>query len=53
VDIIPDIFSGELIALVILERIWSKVKAWLEERSLDKRLDKMSERIAHLEGKTS
>jgi len=53
IDFIPDFLSGEFIGLLALERVWSKVKGWLEEKSLDKRLDKMGERIARLEGKTS
>jgi hypothetical protein len=53
IDFIPDFLSDGFIGLLALERVWSKIKAWLEEKALDKRLDKMGERIANLEGKTS
>ena len=49
-DLVSDSFSGELIGIVVLERIWSKISGWLEGKALDKRIDKMSERIATLEG---
>ena len=50
-DLVTDSFSGELIGVVIVERIWSKISGWLEGKALDKRIDKMSERIANLEGR--
>ena len=49
-DIISDSLSGEIIGVVVLERIWSKISGWLEGKAMDKRLDTMSERIAKLEG---
>jgi len=44
-------FSGEILLLVVAERIWGKIRGWIEGRSLDKRLDEMSENISYLKGK--
>jgi len=50
-NFIGDIFSGEILLLVVAERIWGKIRGWIEERAMDKRLDKMSETISYLKGK--
>jgi len=51
-DFIGDIFSGEILLLVVLERIWGKISGWIEDRSLNRRLDKMDKAISKLEGIT-
>lgn len=50
-NFIGDMFSGEILLLVVAERIWGKIRGWIEGRSLDKRLDEMSENISYLKGK--
>ena len=50
-DLISDSYSMEILAVLIVERVWGKIHSYLEDKALDKRLDKMSERIAKLEGK--
>jgi len=50
-NFVGDVFSGEILILVVLERIWGKIRSWIEERAMDKRLDKMSETISYLKGK--
>jgi len=50
-NFIGDIFSGEILILVVLERIWGKIRGWIEGREKDKRLDEMSETISYLKGK--
>jgi len=49
-NIIPDSYSSEIIILMVFERIWVKIRSYMDNKSLDDRLDKMSEDIAHIKG---
>ena len=50
-DLISDSYSMEVIGVLIVERIWGKISGYMDEKRLDKRLDKMGEDIARLKGK--
>jgi len=57
-DFVSDSCSTEIIGLMIVERIWSKVRAYLDERhdKIDKkqedtRMDKIAEDLAEIKGK--
>ena len=50
-DLISDSYSAELIALMIVERIWSKVRAYLDERSIKEQELSLQDRLAELEQK--
>ena len=57
-DVISDSYSTELIIVMVAERLWSKVSAYIDDRHQkvdkqkeDERLDDIAERMARLEGK--
>lgn len=50
-DIISDSYSAEVISLMLLERIWSKVRAYLDEREIKKQETDLQDRLADLEQK--
>ena len=56
-DIISDSYSTEIIVVMIAERMWSKISAYIDDRHSkvdkqkeDDRLDKIAERLSKLEG---
>ena len=56
-DLLPDSYSTEIIIVMIAERMWSKISAYIDARheKVDKqkdddRLDKIAERLSKLEG---
>lgn len=57
-DFVNDSFSTEIICLMIVERIWSKIRVYMDERhnkidkqKEDERLDKIAEDLAEIKGK--
>ena len=57
-DYISDSFASEAAILIAVERLWSRVRGYFDEKAakkhetdLDKRLDKMNEQLAILRGK--
>jgi hypothetical protein len=58
VDVITDNLAGEGVALLVLERIWSRVHGYLEGRdkkaqdtATDTRLDAIDSRLSEIKGK--
>ena len=58
-DFLSDSYSTEIIAIMVAERLWSKISAYIDARHMkvdkqkdDDRLDEIAERLARLEGKT-
>ncbi len=43
IDIIPDQFSSEVISVMVVERLWSKIKIYLDEKKAKKLEDKVAE----------
>ena len=50
-DIITDSYSAEVIALMLLERAWSKVRSYLDEKEIKKDEGALQDRLAELEKK--
>ena len=50
-DYVSDSYSMEILGVVIAERVWAKWHKYTEDKSNDKRMDKMAEDIARLKGK--
>lgn len=50
-DIISDSYSAEVISLMILERIWSKIRSYLDEKATKKEETDLQERLSLLEKK--
>ena len=50
-DMIPDSLSSEVLLVVVAERVFGRIKSWMEGKENDKRMDKHGERIAKLEGR--
>ena len=57
-DIISDSYSAELIIVLVLERLWTKISAYISDRheKIDKqkeddRLDKIAEALSEIKGK--
>ena len=57
-DIISDSYSTELIIVLVLERLWTKISAYISERheKIDKqkeddRLDQIAETLSEIKGK--
>jgi len=57
-DLLPDSYSTEIIIVMIVERLWSKISAYIDARheKVDKqkdddRLDKLAEELAEIKGK--
>ena len=50
-DVISDSYSAEVISLMILERMWSKVSKYLDNKSTKKNDIKLEQRLADMEKK--
>ena len=50
-DVISDSYSAEVISLMILERMWSKVSKYLDNKSTKKNETKLEQRLAEMEKK--
>ena len=50
-DVIPDSYSAEVIAVMLVERIWSKIRSYLDDKAEVKKATKLEQRLAELESK--
>ena len=50
-DVIPDSYSAEVIAVMLVERIWSKIRSYLDDKAEAKKATKLEQRLAELESK--
>ena len=50
-DVIPDSYSAEVIAVMLVERIWSKIRSYLDDKTEAKKATKLEQRLAELESK--
>jgi len=48
-NIIPDQFSSEVISLMVMERLWTKVKRHLDNKAQKKEEDEMEKRLSKIE----
>ena len=48
-DVITDSYSAEVIAIMIVERMWSKVRKYFDAKAEEKKETKLQNRLAEME----
>ena len=50
VYMVNDLYSDGVIGIIVMERIWSKISGYLDNKKKDERMDDFGERISKMEG---
>ena len=48
-DVLTDSYSAEVISLMLLERVWSRIRGYLDEKAATKKERTLSKRLSDME----
>ena len=48
-DVLTDSYSAEVISLMLLERVWTKVRGYLDDKDVTKQESRLEKRLSDME----